>query len=57
MTKRYTTADAFANWHYKLDPTHVSFFADYTFTYLAQRDGFSVNFADKDVVILQRIKH
>lgn len=57
MTKRYTTADAFANWHYKLDPTHVSFFADYTFTYLAQRDGFSVKFADKDVVILQRIKH
>lgn len=57
MTKRYTTADAFANWHYKLDPTHISFFADYTFNYLAQRDGFTVNFADKDVVILQSIKH
>lgn len=57
MTKRYTTAEAFANWHYKLDPTHVSFFSDYTFSYLAQRDGFSVNFADKDVVILQRTKH
>lgn len=57
MTKRYTTAAAFANWHYKQDPTHVSFFADYTFTYLAQRDGFSLNFADKDVVILQRTKH
>lgn len=57
MTKRYTTAEAFANWHYKLDPTHVSFFCEHTFRYLAQRDGFSVNFVANDVVLLQRQKH
>ena len=54
MTKRYTTAEAFAVWHYKNDPTHVSFFSERTFLYLAQRDGFSANFAANDVVILQR---
>lgn len=54
MTKRYTTAEAFSVWHYKNDPTHVSFFSERTFLYLAQRDGFSTNFAANDVVILQR---
>ena len=57
MTKRYTDAAAFANWHYKLDPTHVSFFCEATFEFLAQRDGFSVKFAAKDVVLLQQQKH
>ena len=56
MTKRYTTAAAFASWHYKNDPTHISFFATATFRYLAQRDGFDLSVADNDVVILQR-KH
>jgi len=57
MTKRYTTAAAFAGWHYKLDPTHVSFFSTDTFAYLAKRDGFTLNIADNDVVILQLRKH
>ena len=57
MTKRYTTVEAFVDWHYKNDPTHVSFFSEHTFNYLAKRDGFSVYFAANDVVILQRQKH
>lgn len=57
MTKRYTTAEAFANWHYKLDPTHVSFFHLNTFHYLAGRDGYRLAVAANDVVLLQRIKH
>jgi 2-polyprenyl-3-methyl-5-hydroxy-6-metoxy-1,4-benzoquinol methylase len=57
MTKRYTNAAAFAGWHYKLDPTHVSFFSEYTFSYLAQRDGFDVDFVANDVVLLRRRKH
>uniref|UniRef100_A0A486XUL3 Methyltransferase associated with DUF414 n=1 Tax=Rheinheimera sp. BAL341 TaxID=1708203 RepID=A0A486XUL3_9GAMM len=57
MTKRYTTIEAFANWHYKLDPTHVSFFAEATFCYLAQRDNYSIKFVAKDIVLLQRRKH
>jgi 2-polyprenyl-3-methyl-5-hydroxy-6-metoxy-1,4-benzoquinol methylase len=57
MTKRYTTAEAFVNWHYKLDPTHVSFFHLNTFHYLARRDGYHLQVAANDVVLLQRIKH
>lgn len=56
MTKRYTNLEAFKQWHYKNDPTHVSFFSAQTFLYLAERDGFSVAFPADDVVILQR-KH
>ena len=48
------TAD-FAKWHYKNDPTHVSFFHADTFHWLAQRDGFSVEIIGPDVVILQRM--
>lgn len=56
MTKRYSSQAAFQQWHYKNDPTHVSFFSANTFVYLAQRDGFNVEFPADDVVILQR-KH
>lgn len=54
MTKRYSSAEAFVNWHYKNDPTHVSFFSEQTFAYLARRDGFMLQVVDKDVVLLQR---
>ena len=45
----------FAKWHYKNDPTHVSFFHADTFRWLAQRDGFIVEIIGPDVVILQRM--
>lgn len=54
MTKRYSSAEAFANWHYKNDPTHVSFFSEHTFAYLARRDGFLLQVIGNDVVLLQR---
>lgn len=54
MTKRYTSLEAFAQWHYKNDPTHVSFFSKQTFIFLAQRDGFRISFPADDVVLLQR---
>ncbi len=44
----------FAKWHYKNDPTHVSFFHADTFLWLAQRDGFAVEIIGPDVVILQK---
>ena len=31
MTKRVTTIEAFSNWHYKNDMTHVCFFSEKTF--------------------------
>lgn len=37
MTKRATTLAHFKHWHYKNDPTHVRFYSDASFNYLAQR--------------------
>ena len=36
MTKRVTTEAAFATWHYTRDPSHVAFFADATFAWIAR---------------------
>ncbi|MGR5149030.1 class I SAM-dependent methyltransferase [Photobacterium alginatilyticum] len=54
MTKLATDADAFAHWHYKNDPTHVSFFSRETFRYLAKRDGLEVEFVGNDVILLRK---
>ena len=53
MTKLTDEVD-FASWHYKNDPTHVSFFSRATFQYLAERDGFLLEFIAADVILLQR---
>ncbi|MGM0855648.1 MAG: class I SAM-dependent methyltransferase [Pseudomonadota bacterium] len=54
MTKRVTSAEAFAGWHYIADPTHVSFFSEATFRWWASRHHFTVEFPGADVVILQK---
>ncbi|BDY06922.1 class I SAM-dependent methyltransferase [Ferrimonas sp. YFM] len=54
MTKLVKDRQAFANWHYKNDPTHVSFFSRTTFEFLAQRDDLTVEFIGNDVVLLQK---
>tara|TARA_Y100000296_G_scaffold59466_1_gene68652 strand:+ start:260 stop:778 length:519 start_codon:yes stop_codon:yes gene_type:complete len=54
MTKRVLDKARFANWHYKNDITHVSFFSEKTFEYLAQRDGYDVSFPANDVVLLKK---
>ncbi|UYG06534.1 class I SAM-dependent methyltransferase [Halomonas sp. M4R1S46] len=54
MTKRVSTPEAFAGWHYILDPTHVCFFSEATFTWLAGRLDMRVHFPANDVVLLQR---
>ncbi|WP_100657535.1 class I SAM-dependent methyltransferase [Alteromonas flava] len=55
MTKRWLSKARFSTWHYKNDPTHVSFFSLRTFEYLAQRDGLTIKFTSDDVVVMQRI--
>lgn len=52
MTKRITTLDAFATWHYIRDPTHVAFYADETFAWIAERYRMKVTFESADVVVL-----
>lgn len=54
MTKRATDREAFARWHYILDPTHVAFFSETTFRWLADELGMRVEFPAADVVLLQK---
>jgi len=54
MTKRATTREAFARWHYILDPTHVAFFSETTFRWLADELGMGVEFPAADVVLLRK---
>ncbi|HFD81604.1 MAG TPA: class I SAM-dependent methyltransferase [Gammaproteobacteria bacterium] len=54
MTKRVIDREAFAGWHYRRDPTHVCFFSDETFEWLAQCWGAGLEFVGNDVVILAR---
>lgn len=54
MTKRYTDKTAFSQWHYKTDPTHISFFHRDTFCWLANEAKMTADFVTNDVVILQK---
>ena len=54
MTKLVRDAQAFASWHYKNDPTHVSFFSETTWHWWAQRHGASIEISGADVILLQK---
>ncbi|RDB44162.1 class I SAM-dependent methyltransferase [Halomonas sp. DQ26W] len=53
MTKRVTTQQAFARWHYILDPTHVVFFSEATFVWLARHLDMRLELPAADVALLQ----
>lgn len=51
----FQTDDArFAGWQYRADPTHVVFYREQTFHYLAQVWGWRCEIPVKDVALLQR---
>lgn len=54
MTKRVLDQPRFANWHYKNDPTHVSFFSEDTFNWLAAQYQLNVIFPANDIVLMQK---
>ena len=54
MTKRVRDATAFATWHYKNDPTHVIFFAETTFVWLADQWSAELEICGNDVVLLRK---
>lgn len=54
MTKRVLDKNAFSRWHYKNDPTHVCFYSESTFEWLARRWNAQLIVADKDVVLLHK---
>ncbi len=55
MTKLVKDAEAFAGWHYKNDPTHVCFFSEQTFAWLASQYGLKMTMCAADVVLFQRL--
>lgn len=54
MTKRVTSKEAFPRWHYIRDPTHVSFFSESTFVWLAQHLQLSLTLPAADVALLHK---
>jgi SAM-dependent methyltransferase len=54
MTKLVSDREAFSRWHYKNDPTHVSFFSRPTFQWLADVWGAGIEIIGQDVVIFAR---
>ncbi len=55
MTKLVVDLEGFKNWHYKFDPTHVCFYSQATFRYLAQRDKLELEFIGSDVILLRKL--
>ena len=54
MTKQVKDREAFANWHYKNDLTHISFFSEQTFAYLGRQWGSTPEFIGADVIIFRK---
>ena len=54
MTKRVIDAAAFSGWHYKNDPTHICFYSDATFEWIAQKLNWKLEIIDKDVVFFSK---
>ncbi len=54
MTKLVIDQRAFADWHYKNDLTHISFFSRDTFGWLGQQWGSAPVFVDKDVILFNK---
>lgn len=54
MTCIQTDDARFDNWHYRRDPTHVVFYREATFQWLADHYGWQLEIPRKDVVLLQK---
>lgn len=55
MTKRLPgTKEEFDDWHYRHDDTHITFYADETFKWIAQAYGAVIVYKAPRVIILQK---
>jgi SAM-dependent methyltransferase len=54
MTKLIISREAFVNWHYIRDPTHICFFSRATFFWLASTLQARILFCEKDVIFLNK---
>lgn len=55
MTKRVISQSRFASWHYKNDRTHVSFFSEATFKWIAAHFSMELTIVSDDVVFLKKL--
>ncbi|MFH1727192.1 MAG: class I SAM-dependent methyltransferase [Pseudomonadota bacterium] len=53
MTNRWTTLESFKTWYYIRDLTHISFFCEETFEYIAKKFNASLEITGSDVAIFQ----
>ena len=54
MTQRVRNRDAFRQWHYKNDPTHVRFYSEPTFNWVARHFRASLELAGPDVALFRK---
>lgn len=54
MTKLVISQVRFATWHYKDDPTHVSFYSVETFAWLGRTFELAVERVDRDVLLMEK---
>ena len=54
MTKRVLDQEAFKTWHYITDPTHIAFFSEATFIWLAERWSAEIEISSADVVLFKK---
>lgn len=54
LTQPYPEQDSFETWYYKNDPTHVCFFSEATFTWLASYLDARLEIVKKDLFILRK---
>lgn len=54
MTQRWDSIERFKQWTYRNDPTHICFFHEQTFQWLAQKFGLQLTIYPRDVVIFQQ---
>lgn len=54
MTRRPGSAEAFANWHYSRDPTHIAFYALDTFAWIATHYTLRLEVLADDIVLLHK---
>lgn len=52
MTKLIPSLENFDRWHYTNDPTHITFYAEETFHYLAQQYNYRAEIKRNDTIIL-----
>lgn len=57
MTEKWKSAEAFSNWYYAKDSTHVSFFHNRTFGFIADKFGFeTMESSNNRVMLMQKVE-